>query len=199
MNEACSDPTCDDDAGLTLQRQMDVAPVPFCLEHGYRREAELKQRLENYRLVTVVQQAPSELELAKARLEELQARVSPDGDPAAGAELAEQLEAALQGLETQGKVLDDARAALEDRSEHLKVLRAEYDRQKAELERVRQELELAKREAQSAKDNLALCSAELERARVDIVALKGGTAALLASQEGAVITPPPPTRPDRPK
>jgi len=178
MNDLCCD--CDADAGLTLQRQMDVAPIPYCLEHGYRREAELKQRLENYRLVTIVQQAPSELELAKARIAELEEKTQPNGD---GAHVTigddhtveQQLETALRTLEQQGKTLERTRTELGENKEAFNVARRELDRLRGELERTRTELEQTK-----------AARAELERTKAELEQLRAA----------GPITPPPPTRPE---
>jgi septal ring factor EnvC (AmiA/AmiB activator) len=140
MTDLCSLPNCANDAGVTIQRQADVEAVPYCLEHGYQREAELKQRLENYRLVTVVAIVPSELELARARVAELEAATTSDGEKAAQvSSVAEQLKTTLDTLETQARALASARAELADRDQALKVMRAEVKRTREELDRVRQQ------------------------------------------------------------
>jgi len=139
MINLCSDPTCDENAALTIQRQIDIAPVGFCLTHGYQREAELKQRLENYTLVTVVQQAPTELELAQARIAELEEKTQPDG----GGELRigddhtaeQQLETVLRTLEQ----LERTRSELAESKEAGNVARRELERTRSELERLRAE------------------------------------------------------------
>lgn len=192
----CSDPTCAEDAGLTLKRQIDIEPLAFCLPHGYQREAELKQRLENYQMVTLGR-PPSELELALARVAELEsAEPNPfadagDGD---GPELADQLETALHTLELQSKTLDTARTELADREASVTSLRKELERSRGELETVKREA-VADRDnvltqLNKARDDLALCRLELERFQAE--------AATGQRVEGVgPITPPPPTRPDR--
>jgi septal ring factor EnvC (AmiA/AmiB activator) len=140
MINLCTDPTCDENAALTIQRQIDVAPVGFCLTHGYQREAELKQRLENYTLVTVVQQAPTELELAQARIAELEEKTDAGELRIGDDDTAEQqLETALRTLEQQGKVLERTRAELAESKEAFNVARRELDRTRSELERLRAE------------------------------------------------------------
>lgn len=177
----CSDPNCAEEAGLTLQRSIDPAAVAFCLPHGYQREAELKQQLQNYQLVSIVAMPPSELELAQARLAELEERAGAgvvfDPDTEVGA----QLETALQTLELQSKTLEKARAELADRDTALQSLRRE-------LERTRTELTTVRAAGQKATDDLELVKAELERTRGE---LAGG------EQIGRPETPVPPTRPDR--
>ena len=163
----CSDPNCAEDAGLTIQRSIDPAAVAYCLPHGYQRAAELKPRLENYQLVSIVAMPPSELELAQARLAELEAKGPDAGD---GAELADQLETALHTLELQSKTLDKARTELADRDTALSSLRRELERTRADLQRV---------------------TGELDRVRAERAAAMAAPPA-----EGPRITPAPPTRPD---
>lgn len=139
MITLCTDPTCDADAQLTIQLQSDTAPVGFCLEHGYRREAELKQRLENYRLVTIARQAPTELELAQARIAELEDAATRrfDGIISNEADVGEQLETALHTLELQGKSLQLTGAELRDTKRELELAQRELARTRRELEQAR--------------------------------------------------------------
>jgi hypothetical protein len=137
---------CDENAGLTLQRQADVRPIAYCLPHGYQREGVLKQRLENYQLVAIAQQEPTELDLAKARIAELEEKTQPDdgsgGVQLGGADTAEhQLETALRTLELQGKTLETLRSQVGESKEAFNVARRELDRTRGELERTRTELE----------------------------------------------------------
>jgi septal ring factor EnvC (AmiA/AmiB activator) len=167
----CSDPNCAEEAGLTLQRQIDPEAVPFCHPHGAQRQHELNQALVNFRVVVLPPDAPpTDLEIALARVAELETRGPDDG---AGPELAGQLETALHTLEVQSKTLDRAKTDLAERNEAVASLRRELERTRAELSK--------------AKDDLALCRLELERLQANEAA---------GSHVGP-ITPPPPTRPDR--
>jgi chromosome segregation ATPase len=185
MINLCTDPTCDETAALSIQRQGDVAPVGYCLPHGYQREAELRQKLENFRTV-VLERPPSELEQALARVQELEEELTePNGQTAAGAdnehglkqpgaaETEEQLETALHTLEMQSATLKTTRAELADREQALQSMRRELERTRGELTK--------------AKDDLALCRAELERFKANEAA---------GPRVEGPITPPPPTRPD---
>lgn len=131
----CSDPTCDEYADLTLQRQLDVGPVPFCQPHGNARKNELDLGLVSYRLVSIARLPPSELEQAQAQVAELQAQLEPNDGPTA-AELQEQLEKVLHTLELQNQLLDQARNDLSDRDDTIRILRLEIGRNKKEIERL---------------------------------------------------------------
>jgi len=169
----CSDPNCAEEAGLTLQRQIDPDAVPFCHPHGAQRQHDLSQALVNFRVVVLPPDSPpTDLELALARIAELEA-LRPLGEAGESPELADQLETALHTLEMQSATLKSARTELGDREQALQTLRRELDRTRAELTK--------------AKDDLALCRLELERFQANEAA---------GSHVGP-ITPPPPTRPDR--
>lgn len=176
MINLCTDPTCDETAALSIQRQGDVAPVVYCLPHGYQRENELKQKLENFRTV-VLERPPTELEQALARVQELEEELTEpggsvvDGEPGAGdTSTAEQLATTLHTLETQARTLASVRSELADKDQALQSLRKELDRTRGDLERTRSQL-----------------AAALEAAK---------TAPAPAEPRD---TPPPPTRPDAAK
>jgi len=153
MINLCTDPTCDETAALSIQRQGDVAPVGYCLPHGYQREAELKQKLENFRTV-VLERPPTELEQALARVQELEEELTEpggsvvDGEPGAvdgeRTSSAEQLATTLHTLETQARTLASVRNELAERDRELQRARAELNRNDAELKRLRADLERAK-------------------------------------------------------
>jgi exonuclease VII large subunit len=192
MINLCTDPTCDEQAGVTIQRQVDVAPVPYCLEHGARRALELDQRLENYLRVVIAQQAPTELELAQGRVAELETRLDPETDT----KLREQLDTALNTLELQSKALEQARGKVSETREELDVAKRELERTKRELERVRGDL------------TMATHALDLARKASLSANAGGGGAGGSANTSGAVMgggaggeapapmTPPPSTRPD---
>jgi ABC-type transporter Mla subunit MlaD len=139
MIKLCTDPNCDEEAGLTIQRQIDPAPVPYCHPHGAQRQHELQQALENFRVVVIPPAAPpTDLELAMARISELEEKTNPDAGN--GPELADQLETALHTLEAQSKTLDRAREQLGEKDQALQVLRRELERTRAELVTTRAEL-----------------------------------------------------------
>ncbi len=152
MINLCTDPTCDETASLSLQRQGDVAPVGYCLPHGYQRENELKQKLENYTLV-VLERPESELAQALARVQELEEELTDpggsvvDGEPGAGGagdtSTAEQLATTLHTLETQARTLASVRSELADKDQALQSLRKELDRTRGDLERTRAQLAAA--------------------------------------------------------
>lgn len=162
MINLCTDPTCDETAALSIQRQGDVAPVGYCLPHGYQRENELKQKLENFRTV-VLERPPSELEQALARVQELEEELTDpngsivvDGEPnehglrqPGPAEQAEQLKTALDTLEIQSRALSSARNELADKDRALQSLKRELERSKAELERTSAELQTARKTLQT--------------------------------------------------
>jgi DNA repair exonuclease SbcCD ATPase subunit len=183
MINLCTDPTCDETAALSIQRQGDIAPVGYCLPHGYQRENELRQKLENFATV-VLERPATELELALSRVQELEEELTqPDGQTVDGEhglkqpgalETEEQLETALHTLEMQSATLKTTRGELADREQALQSLRRELDRTRAELTK--------------AKDDLALCRVELDRFKANEAAGP--------RVEGGPVTPPPPTRPD---
>ena len=142
MIKLCNDPTCDETAAMSVQRQGDVEPVVYCLRHAYQREDELRQRLETFASV-VLERPATELEIALARVQELEG-TQPDGGTGGagdgtgdGTSSAEQLATALHTLETQGRALASARSELADRDQALQVLRRELERTRAELERAK--------------------------------------------------------------
>jgi chromosome segregation ATPase len=166
----CSDPNCAEEAGLTIQRQIDPGPVPYCHPHGANRQHALNQALENFRVVVVPPAAPpTELELAEERIAELeQALTKATGNthgllqPGA-VEKAEQLETALRTLETQSRVLQEAREALED-------TRASLQLKAGQLERLQSTLTIANAARVKAEEDLQLVTAELGRTRVELAA-----------------------------
>jgi BMFP domain-containing protein YqiC len=168
MTKLCA--VCDDDAGVTLQRQIDPAAVSYCLQHAAEREQELKIKLENYQRVVVVALEPSELEQTQARLAELE-RGDGDDDQA-------ELETALRTLEQQGIILEATRRDLAESREAFNVAQRELERTRKELERVRGDLTMATR--------------ALELAR-------GGSPAPATPPPITPAAPAPATRPDPPK
>ena len=152
-----------------------MRPVGYCLPHGYQRENELKQKLENYTLV-VLERPESELAQALARVQELEEELTEpggsvvDGEPGPGdTSTAEQLATTLHTLETQARTLSSVRSELADKDQALQSLRKELDRTRGDLERTRSQL-----------------AAALEAAKA-------------TPADGPPITPPPPTRPDAAK
>lgn len=172
MIKLCTDPSCDEEAGLTIQRQIDPEGVPYCHPHGAQRQHALNQALENFRVVVIPPAAPpTPLELAEARISELEEllrviEASGGGDVDSRQSLAkaanDQLATTLHTLETQSRALSSARNELADREQSMQTMRREMDRMRAELERTRAELATAK----------------------------------TAPAPAAPITPPPPTQPD---
>lgn len=179
MIKLCTDPTCDETAAMSVQRSGDVAPVVYCLPHGYQRENELKQLLENF--VSVVLERPaSDLDRALARVQELEKKPEPEG-AGAGAGVgssADDLALTLHTLETQSQALATARHELADREQALQLMRRELERTRRELETARGDLHAAVR--------------TIERLRAARVPGDGPPAPVPAT----VITPAPPTRPD---
>lgn len=180
MINLCTDPTCDDNAAMTIQRAIDTAPVGFCLRHGYQREAELRQSLQNFTSL-VLERPATDLELAQTELAQLTALVegSAEFEQAKAAQekivdLSEQLDRALNTLELQSKSLDTARGALLERDDTIKQVRRELVAARGELERTRQEL-------------------QWNREQLELVKAKQGNPPAPA---GPPETPPPPTRPD---
>ena len=180
MIKLCTDPNCDEEAGLTIQRQIDPAPVPYCHPHGAQRQHELQQALENFRVVVIPPAAPpTELDRAVARIHDLEDLITKATGNAHGllqpgaTEQAEQLATALHTHETQSRALSSARSELADREQALQRMRRDLEQTRAELERT---------------------SAELVTARRTLQTRTPAPAPTVPPP--APITPPPPTRPD---
>ena len=143
MIKLCSIPECDDDAGVSLQRQMDVEPVPYCLQHASQREAEFQLKLENYRRTVIATLEPTELEQAQARVAELEASTDTT--------LQAQLGKALETLEKQSKAMGDLRNELAESRQAFEVAQRELERVKRERDRVQGDLTMATRALERAR------------------------------------------------
>ncbi len=137
MIKLCAIPECDDDAGVMLQRQIDVAPVPYCLQHAAAREAELTLKLENFQRVVIAPLEPTPLEQAHAKLAELEALKLDSKSQA-------QLVQTLETLEKQSKAMGELRSELTDAREAFDVAQRELERVKRDRERIQGDLEMAK-------------------------------------------------------
>jgi hypothetical protein len=172
MNQCAHNPECEQVVGITLQRQIDPAPVPYCLQHASEQEQAFRLSLQDFRRVVVVPLELSELEQTKARLAELEAtshELRDDGDAA-------ELETALRTLEQQNNILEATRRDLAESREAFTVAQRELERTKRELERV--------------KGDLAMATQALDLARNSGQAPPAPAAAVPPQ------TPPPATRPD---
>jgi hypothetical protein len=136
MIQLCSNPECDDDAGVSLQRQIDVAPVPYCLQHAGEREAEFRLKLENFQRTVIATLEPSPLELAEKRLAELEAAKDESTTHA-------QLVKALETLETQAKAMASLRNELGESQQAFQVAQRELERVKRERDRINGDLNMA--------------------------------------------------------
>lgn len=138
MIKLCSNPECDDDAGVTLQRQVDHEPVPYCLQHAAAKEDEFRLKLENYQRTVIATLEPSPLEQAQAKVAELERA---HDDSAAQAQLAK----ALETLEKQAKAMGDLRAELGESRQAFEVAQRELERVKRERDRISGDLTMATR------------------------------------------------------
>lgn len=137
MITLCTHPDCDADAGVTLQRQVDVAPVPYCLQHAAQQEELYRLTLQSCTRVVIAAQEPTELERAQARVAELEG--------GGAGELEQQLATALRTLEQQHNALEALRSQLGESRQAFEVAQRELERVKAERTRLQGDLTMATR------------------------------------------------------
>jgi septal ring factor EnvC (AmiA/AmiB activator) len=72
---------CDEQATNLLQRASDVRPMPLCFPHGQQLARKLDSELTPYKLTTIAQRPPSELDTVKAELEEAKDKIEATSKP----------------------------------------------------------------------------------------------------------------------